>query len=188
MNGYGLVAVIVQSIASLAWPAALVAAVWLFRSRLAELLPLLRVKHKDWEASFRLDQAEKEASELLAAPVDEASGPTPEEKSRFEQVAELSPRAAILEKRSELDEAVRSLADRHAKSDRPQTLLFRTRALRNKGVIDHQTSALLDDLRVVGNAAAHSGTDTQFTKEEAMRFGALADRTIDQLRAAELLQ
>ena len=65
MNGYGVIAVIIQSVASLAWPAAFVFAVWLFRKELVGLLPLLRVKHKDWEASF--DRAEKEAAALSAA-------------------------------------------------------------------------------------------------------------------------
>jgi hypothetical protein len=47
VNGYGLTASIIQSIVSLAWPAAIVAIVWLFRDKLVDLLPLLRVKHKE---------------------------------------------------------------------------------------------------------------------------------------------
>jgi hypothetical protein len=39
-----------------------------------------------------------------------------------------------------------------------------TRLLRSRGLIDHQTSALLDDLRVVGNTAAHRGSEVTFTK------------------------
>lgn len=52
MNGYALTAVIIQSIASLAWPAAIVASVYLFRSQLAELLPRLQIKHGESEVSF----------------------------------------------------------------------------------------------------------------------------------------
>ena len=93
MNGFGLIAAIVQSLASLAWPAALVAIVWLFRSRLEDLLPKLQARYKDLEISFRLEQAEKEAAALPPppAPANPDLKPTPEETSRFEQIAEISP-------------------------------------------------------------------------------------------------
>src|SRR5438270_2509576 len=105
MNGYALAAEIIKAIASLAWPAAFVAAVWLFREKLIELLPNLRVKHKDWEVSFRLNEAEKEARSL--PPVAPEALPTPEETSRFDQIAKVSPRAAILEYRAQLEQVVR---------------------------------------------------------------------------------
>jgi hypothetical protein len=40
-----------------------------FREKLAELLPRFRVKHKEWEASFRLDKAEAEAASLPDLPL-----------------------------------------------------------------------------------------------------------------------
>jgi hypothetical protein len=51
-NGYGLAAVAIQSIASLAWPAAIVASVYLFRAQLGDLLPRLQIKHGESEVSF----------------------------------------------------------------------------------------------------------------------------------------
>ena len=51
---------------SLAWAVAIVLRGLLFWERLRGLSPLLQVKHKDWEASFRLDQAEREVRELPA--------------------------------------------------------------------------------------------------------------------------
>lgn len=82
----------------------------LFRERLRSLMPLLRVKYKDFETSFRLGQAEKEAASLPpTAPLPEAR-PTPEEKTKFENLAELSPRAAILEARLDVEEALRLYA------------------------------------------------------------------------------
>ncbi|HEY9455537.1 MAG TPA: DUF4145 domain-containing protein, partial [Bradyrhizobium sp.] len=65
--------------------------------------------------------------------------------------------------------------------DKPQSLLMSTRALRNKGIIGPQLSALLDDLRALGNNAAHGGPDVNFTKEEAERFRALAIRAMEDL-------
>jgi hypothetical protein len=176
MNGYGLTAVIIQSIASLAWPFAFVVAVWLFREKLAELLPKFYVKHKDWEASFRLDKAEAEAAALPPGPAARPEAlPTPEENTRFEEMVRLSPQAAILELRADLEVALRmaAVAQNLETSSSPLGMLAATRALRNKGLIDAHTSAILDDLRNVGNAAAHGAKD--ISAEDARRFKKLSD-------------
>jgi Domain of unknown function (DUF4145) len=178
MNVYGLIASIVQSVA---WPAAFVFAILIFRERLAELLPMLRVKHKNWEVSFRLEKAEKEAAELPVPAPAPGTIPTEEEKSRFEQIADISPRAAILEKRREIEEAVSNLALRYGIVSEKTPMLRVVRILRNEGIIDPHVSGFLDDLRVIGNSAAHAGPDTAFTKDDALRFGSLADRVINRL-------
>jgi hypothetical protein len=96
MDGYQLFASLFQSLVSLAWPIALVLCVWLFREKLNVLLPRLRVKYGDVEASFLLDQAEKDAAELPPPSTSpETTQPTPEERGRFEKLAAISPRAAI---------------------------------------------------------------------------------------------
>src|SRR5262249_8732976 len=92
-----LVKAITSMLAAFALPAALVVSVWLFKEKLGMLLLLFRVRHKDWEASFRWDKAEAEAKRLPLAPYDPAAEPTPEEKSRFAQIARSAPREAILE-------------------------------------------------------------------------------------------
>lgn len=79
----------------------------MFRQKLTDLLPHMRLKHKDTEISFRLDKAEEEAASLPAPPMETAdAAPTPEEQDRFEQLANVSPRAAILELRVALEEAL----------------------------------------------------------------------------------
>src|SRR5882757_545617 len=115
MDGYQFTAAMFQSVVSLAWPASVVAAVWLFREKLTQLLPFLRLKHKETEVSFRLDQAEKEAAKLPPPAPSPDLERTPEEKSKFEQVAEISPRAAILEARAELEDVVRGMGLRHGR-------------------------------------------------------------------------
>ncbi len=179
MDWLQFVSSIVQSLVSLAWPAAFVTAVWLFRGRLSELLPRLRAKYKDIEISFKLDQAEKEAAQLPAPPTEIEA--TPEEELRYSQLAAISPRAAIMEMRRELEFAVSNLAVEHGLSSRPMSLLMAIRALRNKGVIGPQMSALLDDLRTVGNTAAHGGPEVEFTMEDADRFKALTVRAVADL-------
>ncbi|HEY5064989.1 MAG TPA: DUF4145 domain-containing protein [Xanthobacteraceae bacterium] len=179
MSWLQFVASIAQSIVSLAWPASFVVVFWMFREKLIELLPLLRAKYKDVEISFKLEQAEREAAAL--PPSEKSSEPTPEEQSRFDQLASISPRAAIQETRRELEYAVSNIAVRHGLITKPTTLLIATRDLRNKGIIGPQLSALLDDLRNLGNKAAHGGPDAVFTKEEADRFRALATRAMSDL-------
>jgi hypothetical protein len=177
MNGYALTAEIIKAIASLAWPAALVAAVWLFREKLIELLPNLRVKHKDWEVSFRLKEAEKEAQSL--PPVAPEALPTPEESSRFDQIVKISPRAAILEYRAQLEQVVRDFAQSVGMVESKMPFASLVRELRKHELIDSHTSAILDDLRSVGNSAAHR-TDNEFSLDEALRFRDLAERVINQ--------
>src|SRR5258708_28051159 len=113
MNGYGLSAEIIKALASLAWPVAFVVVVCVFRKELVKLLPRIRVKHNKWDVSFRLDDAEETLRKLPPPPPPEPeSEPTEEEDSKFEKVLEASPRAAILEARVDVEEAVRSLACR----------------------------------------------------------------------------
>jgi hypothetical protein len=187
MDWLQFISSIVQSVVSLAWPAAFVVAVALFRGKLMELLPYLRLKHKDTEVSFRLEQAEKEAAQIPPRPQAPDLEPTPEETSRFERVAEHSPRAAILEKRAELEQVLKTAAEPYvssslAKSWKTLPLTTAIRVLRQHNFIDGNTSALLDDLRVIGNRAAHSENGNEFTKDEAIRFGKLADDTIALIR------
>jgi hypothetical protein len=182
MDWLQFISSVIQSIVSLAWPAAFVTAVWLFRDKLIELLPQLRAKYKDVEISFKLDQAEKEAALLPQLPAPEVpSEPTPEEEKRFDQLSSISPRAAIQEMRRELEYAVHNAAVRHGLASSQKGLLMGIRELRNKGIIGPQLSALMDDLRNIGNKAAHGGPEVEFTKEEADRFRALAVRAIADL-------
>jgi hypothetical protein len=182
MDAYQLVASIVQSVASTVWPVAIFGSVFLFRRHLIALLPLLRLKHRDLEISFRLDRAEGEAAALPTPPAIQEALPTPEERSGFEQIADASPRAAILEVRAEIEEAVRSFArSRGVPVQGFQSLLGLTRILRSSGAIDSNISSLLDDLRVVGNNAAHD-PGTMVSRAEALRYRALADQIIAQLQ------
>jgi hypothetical protein len=111
------------------------------------LMPHLRLKYKDLDVSFRLDKAEEAASQL--PPAAQASDqPTPEERSRFEQLARISPRAAILEMRSDLEEALRSpyrMSD-PVNAYNGANLQVMIRALRKNSYIDEKTAGILDDL------------------------------------------
>jgi hypothetical protein len=179
MDGYQLIAALFQSLVSLAWPAALVLVAMLFRGKIRELLPFLRLKYKDFDMSFRLNEAEKEA-QALPAP-EQPSEPTPEETDKFERLSEVSPRAAIKERRHELEDALQNLARATGIKAINKGIVQLTRELRKAEIIDQGTSALLDDLRAIGNAAAHD-VSTQITQNDAARFRSLTDRLIQQLQ------
>jgi hypothetical protein len=170
---------------SLAWPTAFVIAAALFRAKLVELLPTLRVKRGEWEASFQLDKAEREAQLLSPPPPGaEPKKASPEEISKFEQLVAISPRAAILDLRSSIEESIRALAEARWPGKPYRGMWTVIRELKGINAIDANTFALLDDLRVIGNAAAHPSTSTSFTEEDAYRFRSLAEQIIPRLHAA----
>jgi hypothetical protein len=180
LDGYTFTVELVKAITSLiaafALPAALVVSVWLFKEKLGMLLLLFRVRHKDWEASFRWDKAEAEARKLPIAPFDPEREPTPEEKSRFEQIARAAPREAILEAGAQLEEAVRAYASKRGFANYSRRYALLIRLLRSNRMIDANTSALLDDLQNIGNAVARNLSDP--TEVEAIRYRNLVDQLI----------
>jgi hypothetical protein len=191
MDCLTFIAAIVGSLVKIAWPAAVFGSVWIFRDKIQGLLPLLRLKYKDFDVSFRFDEAEKEAAKLPAIE-NQAAPPTPEETSRFERTADVSPRAAILEARTEIEAFLRDTLEdtplaTSTSSSRPLGFTQMVRILRNNNIIDHSTSALLDDLRVIGNKAAHD-TAAVFTKDDALKFRDLAGKATNQLAATIRLQ
>jgi hypothetical protein len=177
MNWLDFFASVFASIASLAWPAAVVAAVYMFRGELRPLLPRLRLKHKETEISFRLDGAEYAAEQL---PAPQSPPETPEERNRVEQLADLSPTAVVLEARRDLDAAIRFKANAVGLEAERKPIVHMIRELRMRQEIPPQISALLDDLRAVGNAAAHD-RNYAVTKETALRYRELADNAIGHL-------
>ncbi|MDX8445024.1 DUF4145 domain-containing protein [Mesorhizobium captivum] len=176
MNWLDFFASVIGSITSLAWPAAVVTAVWMFRGEIRPLLPRLRLKHKETEVSFRLDAAETVVGQLPAPP--DTAPATPEELSRFEQLVNISPRTALMEIRREAEEAISNAASRAGYPPRAFGGTRGTlRMLRKHDLVDENTSQLLDDLFAIGNAAAHD-PQASLTAIDARRYRALADRVI----------
>jgi hypothetical protein len=181
---------VIGSLVKIAWPAAVFGAVWIFRDKIEDLLPLLKLKYKDLDVSFRFDEAAKEAARLTIVESGE-SEPTPEEKSKFEELAEISPNAAILEYRGEIETLLQDIIDTKLpqqtsanvskSSYRSRSMGEMTRILRNNNIIDSNTSALLDNLRAIGNQAAHRVV--VFNRDDALKFRDLAEKTMSTLKA-----
>jgi hypothetical protein len=175
-------------IGSLAWPFFIFLTFLLFRQQIVQLLPLLKFKYKDLDVSFRLDQAEKEAQGLPPSngPV---AAPTPEELDKFRKLAELSPNSAIVDKAREVEQALEMYAEASGitatSGNRLRSWLDWTRELRKHELIAPSTSALLDDLRSIRNAAVH-GRNADITIDDAVRFGTLADILVQSLQMSTL--
>jgi hypothetical protein len=202
MTGYGLIAAIVQSIASLAWPGVLVAIVLLFRKPIEDLLRRLRTVQADRNGvSLSLDEAEKETvllslAEKEQAQLSPAPPPSPDdlpdydgepasredaEYDQFERIAAVSPRAAITGLLRDLEELLKELATACGLEPRPGSS-FRslTEMLRKRKIIDQHTSAILTFLRAAEIAAARGD---YVSKEDAMRYLALGTDQLRRLRS-----
>jgi hypothetical protein len=166
---------------SCAWPFAVGFVVYLFRKEIKPLLPYarLRLKHNDTEVDVRLDMAKETAEQLHQSK--SLPPPTKEETDRFNQVASVSPKAAILESWLQVEEALMSLAETAGlQSERRRSPLFQMRWLRSNEIIDPPTASVLDDLRSVRNRVVH---DLAFepSMSEAMGFRDLAEQVIAAL-------
>jgi hypothetical protein len=177
MDGYQLTAVIFQSIAAFAWPIALIVVAAMFQGKLTELLPNLRGKYKDVE--FWFQRAEAEAKGLPAPAQQQVPTiDTVQQLDRFAEVAKISPQAAMLELRALIDERLRSYAEFNGlmRDGKGLSMLGIIKGLQNRKLIDSGTAALLQDLRTMGNTAAHT-TET-FSLSDAMRYKSLVQQVL----------
>lgn len=188
MNGYDLIASLFQSLTSLAWPAAAVVCVYLFREKLNEILPHLHFKHKETEISFRLAEAAKEAEELTAK---EPALAAPAERlpDRLLRLAEISPSAAIMEGWKDVEEAIKHvlinrLGPGHIGEKMgliiPKKLLLQLQA---EGEIDRETVNLFSDLLKIRNDVAHANDKPKPSFEDALQYYDLAQVLVSHLRS-----
>lgn len=89
----------------------------------------------------------------------------------------------MLELRSLLEERLRAIANLHGleKSGRPVSMLGAIKGLQTRNIIDSGTAALLQDLRAMGNAAAH--TPDTFSLNDALRYKSLVEQVLEVLPA-----
>lgn len=174
MDGYQLTAVIFQCIAAFAWPIALIVVAAMFRKDLSSLLPALRGKLGETE--FWFEKVEEEAKSLPQLPQSpEQATLTAQALNPYNELARISPQAAMLELRAFLDDRLRSLAAARG-IDQKDSIGRIITTLQTEGVIDSQTAALLHNIRVMGNTAAHSMS--AFSETDAHRYKGLVDTAL----------
>lgn len=181
-------------LSSLAWPAVVLVVLFSFRQQVVKLwgrltsldVPGLKVTFDS--ALDRVEQAVDIAG--AAAPAPGAQVPAPpvplSEPEKFQLLADLSPSAAITTKWIEVDSAVRSLALQRGVPLNPPQPLYLIRRLRQSDIIGAKTANILDELRILRNLAAHPETaDRSLSRDDASRFGELADKVVQLLQTSQ---
>lgn len=175
-----------EIVKALSWPLTTLAIVAILRRPLAQLIPLLqRFKYKDFEFEFgrKIEEAKADAALALPESVTPKALPSPQEE-RLVQLAEISPRAAVLEAFTSVEIEAISAAHRLGMTKSfPRTLTFRAlKFLEENGRIDPALVTLLRDLRGLRNQAAHA-PEFALTSDAAIQYVHLSQTAIDKLRA-----
>jgi len=194
VDGLTFVAEIVKA---LAWPVTVVGAVAMLRQSLLQLIPgMRRFKYKDIEIEFerKLEAAKAEVVDVLlppppappqvpppanqdvprlAPPITPAGAiDLPAMVQAVEQVASVSPRAAVAEAWRFVEMAIQRALSRRQLS-RPKSPRELRQVLQQNGLLPGRAGALLDDLRGMRNQAVHA-TDMELTPGQAIDYALLA--------------
>lgn len=180
---------LVQLVKALAWP---VAAVWLgyiFRGEIRKLLSRMsHFKYKDIEAKFDEDLTKAEAEVAIAQAAHEPKLPPQETLSKLDQlrrIAEVSPRAAIMEAWVLVESAaaeVGLVAGTTIPRTSPRMIM---QYLAKSGSLPESSLLLVDRLRQLRNQAAHL-PDFALSQEEAERYLELAVKCAEIIREARI--
>jgi len=163
---------------SLAWPAAVVLLAFVFRHSLTQLIPYLRrLKYKDIELEFdrQLGEVREELGPAEALPTALPSGESP--VRYFRSLAEISPRAAILEAWLEFEltanQAVETLGV--TAKGRPLSMQGLFKALSAHELISHAEVDALTRLRALRNQVVH-GPEPEISPELIGEYAVMVQR------------
>jgi hypothetical protein len=171
---------------SLAWPVAALAAVVILRGPLAEMLHrgVHRVRAGPLEVEFKEELAEvrkelERSPELRDTTVEGGEGVLlPDDLLRL---AELSPRAAILEAFARVEERIRQILPDGGPEVKLRGGAALARVAHQRGLISDETLNAVEGLAVLRNLAAH-GRDEGVDTTRALDYVALAEAVLFALR------
>lgn len=175
-----------EVIKALAWPLTVLIIFLVLRKPLSNLLPLLqRLRYKELEIDFgkRIQELAVEVKkELPDTP--EAESRALQRKEQLEDLAQVSPRAAILEAWLELEQVAVEATKRHGlnlTSRERKTPILLERALQENEVLDESKRTIFGRLRNLRNAAVHA-SDFSFDPDSAIEYADSALRLAEYLR------
>jgi hypothetical protein len=173
---------------SLAWPLLLGTFLIALRKEVASLISDLRhLKYKDLEADFgkQIESMTVEADKAGLPPAPkQISGKSETEyllpEDRFLRLAEVAPRAAIMEAWLDVESALRELAKRHNKpvDEHPYNI---ARSFFQLGVLFRSDIKLFDELRSLRNSVVHHSA-VEVSKENAIEYRDVAVRFIEEIK------
>ncbi|MYN02913.1 hypothetical protein GTP41_12460 [Pseudoduganella sp. DS3] len=172
---------------ALAWPVTTVIVTMLFRKPLADLIPFLKsLKYKDLEVEFSKGVEEVKQEALVAIP-QPAEIPNSEDQTRspLAQLAEVSPRSAVLEAWRTVESEAIACVTRNNLAPESDSLKGHSRighALLQAGVMNKDQFKVFHRLRELRNLAAHAD-DFTLGIEDAIDYLDSAMRLAVHLRA-----
>ena len=172
-------------IGAFAWPAALVVSVVLLRPALLALLPVLRqVKGFGIEASFGRELEEVRLVAEESSALQPATTKSERVANGARQLAEVSPRSAVLESWRDLAEAIESAGPPPDINRHKPSMAAASRRLLEDGIIDDAGFQIVTMLRSLRNRAAHE-RDFDIRQSDAIEYALLATQMIDQISRAK---
>jgi hypothetical protein len=182
-----------EIIKALAWPVAAVAMLLLLRRSLLILIPrLMKIRYKEFEADFsetlrRVELRAENAQLPSANQVGEIILGHPEHApDKYLRMAQISPRAAILEASRDLDFVVRHASTgedfNDIQTEEHPDLHFTISRLVRDQKLDRASADLYEELSNLRNRALHA-YDHEVTPDAAYDFGLLSSRLAAKIKA-----
>ena len=172
------------------WPLTVLFLALLFRAEIRRAFGrLLQLKYKEFEATFKdeLREAEAEVKDVATLRQNQVTvlpepAPTDGKDQELARIAEISPRAAIVEAWRDIELATHALADKYAVRGEHRIEGSTTiRDLIAKGALPEEFLRLYNRLRRLRSQAVHA-PDFALEKDEAERYINLARYLARQLR------
>ncbi len=187
MGALEFIAAIVDS---LAWPLAIVVVGLFFRAELRSLLLLLRkLKAGPVEAEFDKQVEElKRETESIVKETAQIAGPDADEKQKLMELANYSPRSAIVESWVRLEGLLRQLAWQHAGSPQPDVSSPHKlmKEIESLNLLRADEISLIQDLQGLRNQAVHI-SNLFLTQSAAKDFVESAFRLESRIRKLAVL-
>jgi len=166
---------LVEIIKAIAWPASIIWLGYIFRNEVRQLLGRVSsFKYKDVEANFEKDLSEAENSaKTLETTNTERSEETLSQQDQLLRIAEVSPRAAIVEAWTLIETAAIRSGLVHGTAMKRTSPKMILEVLSNSGKLSSESILLIENLRRIRNRATHM-PDFAITQSEAERYLGLA--------------
>lgn len=179
---------IAEIIKAIAWPITVIVIFLMLRRPILRLFPLVqRLRFQGVELDFRRElQGLALEMERELPPESGPVGLNEPLRSQWVDMAQVSPRAVILEAWVMLEQVAAEACKRHGlnlKSTELRTPIMLGQALEEAGILSGEKLGIFHQLRNLRNAAAHA-SEFSLTPEAAIEYADLAARLSDYLRNA----
>lgn len=182
MNTLSFLEFLASVIDSLAWPVLVGFIVFLLRSPVAKLLDRLsRFKYKDLEAEFR-DKLEDLKASSETEPAGESSVDPSANSISLQELAEVSPRAAIMEAWIKIERATENYLVSSGLEKKYSYQGLRRLPNNYKDPIEHILTAY-QELRLLRNKAAHA-SDFELNTGSAQEYVQVSNYVVRELKKA----